>query len=290
VRHIAAAIVLILCIGQAAKCGDAPQPVDDRAINRKLEQEGAALVEAGRTVPIATLIEQLQTKTCALTLEPPSKDPIPLESFYERTKASVLVIAGIYKCSKCAKLHAAPAGGYAIGKSGVCVTNYHVVNTRKWDTLIAMTPDGRVMPVKAVLAANAPDDVAILQLDGDGLVPLAFGADGAVGSRVRVINHPDGRFYVYTEGVISRYFKIRHKRADAVMMAITADFAKGSSGAPVFNDYGAVIGMVAATESIYYNVKDGHGEDLQMVVKECVPSSSILKLIEQTPRDDARRE
>jgi S1-C subfamily serine protease len=62
------------------------------------------------------------------------------------------------------------------------------------------------------------------------------------------------------------------------MMSITADYARGSSGSPVLDDSGAVVGMVADTRSIYYTIDHGAQQNLQMVVKECVPSASILKL------------
>jgi len=280
------------------------EPVDDQQIIRNLEKAAAELVAAGRTVKMAVLIGQLQTKKCAVDLAAPSKESIPAETFYQRMKASVLVFAGYYKCSKCGKYHVATASGYAISKSGICVTNYHVVNAPSWETLVAMTAAGRVLPVQAVLAASSADDVAIVQVglptasqagqpaaqpDSQDLAPAALAADAPVGSRVRVINHPDGRFFVFTEGVISRYFKAHRKEGDAAMLAITADFAKGSSGSPVFNECGAVVGMVASTASIYYNVKEGHREDLQMVVKECVPASSILRLIEPSPGSSPQR-
>ncbi|MCY3023826.1 MAG: serine protease [Planctomycetota bacterium] len=168
-----------------------------------------------------------------------------------------------------------------IGPGGVCVTNYHVVNAPKWETLVAMTSDGRVLPVKKVLAASQPDDVAIIQVDADNLVPLALAPDAPVGSRVRVLHHPDGRFYTLTEGMVARYFTTHKGGGHTTMMAITADYARGSSGGPVFDDRGAVVGMVASTTSIYYEEKEGRKENLQMVIKECVPAANVLKLIER---------
>ena len=63
------------------------------------------------------------------------------------------------------------------------------------------------------------------------------------------------------------------------MMTITADFAKGSSGAPVFDDRGNVAAMVASTSSVYYTQTKDTQKNLQMVFKQCVPAASILKLI-----------
>ena len=82
--------------------------------------------------------------------------------------------------------------------------------------------------------------------------------------------------------MISRYttFKSAKDAPESVRMTITADYAKGSSGAPVFDACGNICGMVSSTNSIYYNkTKDGANENLQMVVKNCVPAASILNLI-----------
>ena len=62
-------------------------------------------------------------------------------------------------------------------------------------------------------------------------------------------------------------------------MFITADFAKGSSGSPILNNRGEIIGMVAATESIYYTETQEEQKNLQMVFKNCVPSHSIRNLL-----------
>ena len=65
------------------------------------------------------------------------------------------------------------------------------------------------------------------------------------------------------------------------MIAITADFAKGSSGAPVFNEFGAVIGSVNNTQSTYYSEKNGVKNNLQMVFKNTVSLQHLKDLIEK---------
>jgi S1-C subfamily serine protease len=108
-----------------------------------------------------------------------------------------------------------------------------------------------------------------------------------------VLSHPDNAFYSLTEGVVSRYFVYRNQGKATTMLATTAEFAVGSSGAPLLDDCGNVIGMVSSTSSIYSGpaTMDGEGEisgsapeadsngDLQMVMKMCVPSADILKLL-----------
>jgi S1-C subfamily serine protease len=192
-------------------------------------------------------------------------------------------VAGAFKCSKCTRWHASPASGLLIAPDGTFVTTYHVVNDAKKHTLIAMTRDGTVYPVGEVLAASREDDVVILRLGAAGVEfrPVALSDDAPVGALVCVISHPAKRFYVLTQGVVSRYFRRTKDGQRVTRMSITADFARGSSGAPVFNERGAVVGLVGSTESVYYKVTKGKKENLQMVFKQCAPASSILKLIRQ---------
>ena len=167
----------------------------------------------------------------------------------------------------------------ALSEDGVIATNYHVVDTKEGVVLGAMDSNGKTFVVSEVLAANKSDDVAILRLLDAKLTPLPLAVRAPVGNAVSVISHPDGRYFTMTKGDVSRYFVARSKTGQANRMAITADYAKGSSGAPVLDSTGAVVGMVSATNSIYYSKVKGHNENLQMVVKSCVPVDSIHRLL-----------
>lgn len=276
------------------------RPVDDRALMARIVAEGDRLIAAQGTAPMAALVEQLARKSASVALpaEPtqPAADP---EGVYERAQRATLVIGGLYKCDKCAHTHARPASGFVLTASGVAVTNYHVMDAKDNLTVVAMTHDGRVLPVKEVLAADRGHDVAVIQLDvagaakegGDAgkggdvdagaLEPLPLGAQARPGADVFVMSHPDNRFFSFTRGTVSRYYHAGPQRGNATMMQITADFARGSSGGPVLDARGQAVGMVASTSSVYYNNDHGEQKNLQMVFKECVTADAIRALVQQ---------
>jgi S1-C subfamily serine protease len=260
-----------------------PESIDDRAIKQHIERDGGALVDKGAATKMAALIEQLSVRECELELPHTALKRPEDGLLYEQAKQSVVVISAIYKCGRCNNWHAGCATGFVISSTGAIVTNYHVVDSPDKSALVAMTADGRLLPVKRVLAANKTDDVAILEVDvqGQALTPLPIAKRAApIGSDVSVISHPSHRYYCYTSGVVSRYTRLSSKDGrPANAMAITADFARGSSGAPVLNANGEVVGIVRSTKSIYYTVEKGEQKNLQMVFKTCVPAASLLKLI-----------
>jgi len=260
-----------------------PKTLDDHARLKDLSIKAARLAKAKKTVPFETLSKQLARKQCTLALPALSKKQMTPAEIYRKRISGVLVVGGLGKCGKCNKWHMSTASGLVITPTGAIATNYHLFRRKTSKAFVAMTHDGKVFPVKEVLAASEPDDVTILQLDTGGakldaspLVP-----NTPVGTRVTVISHPNRRFYSLTTGTVSRYSKMRRKNAkeSTTMMTITADFAKGSSGAPVFDENGNVAAMVSSTSWVYYTQTRDKQNNLQMVFKQCVPAASILKLV-----------
>ncbi len=269
-----------VAVSRAASLEQADAVVDDRDITRRFTWGLEKLLEDGRSSPQAKLIKQLERKRCRLRLPKlvTSRRMSPPE-IYRRRRSGVLIVGALYKCSKCPKWHASVAAGIALTPGGVIATNYHVVKADDRKGMGAMTAEGKVYPVREVLAADAANDVAILKLDGARLAPLPLAVDEPVGSPVTVISHPAKQFYTLTTGVICRYVVHRYGGKDVRRLAISADFARGSSGAPVFNDRGAVVGMVISTRSIYARKEDGEHQNLQMVSKYGAPAGAIQELM-----------
>jgi len=269
-------VIAVPCAG-----GPAPAVVDDAALRRALDTAAQTLMKAKKATPTTDLIKQLSRRRCTVTpVRPQGRSLTPAQA-YAQCRSAVIVVAGLYKCTKCTKWHTGGASGVMIDPSGIFVTNYHVINNTKNKAMVAMTADGKVYPVIEVLAASSADDLAIVRLDGGGqrLAALPVATNAPIGTPVTVISHPTHRYYTLTAGIVSRYQKTKRSGKTATMMTITADFGRGSSGAPVLDSRGAIVGLVSSTSSLYYPAAKGKKEQLQMVFKQCVPGASILRLI-----------
>ncbi len=262
--------------------GAAPAVVDDAAISNSLSTGVGALVEQGKTVPSKKLAPQLKKQKCALAL--PGASEHQLKNLYDTCADSVVAITSVYKCKRCTSWHSSgSATAWILTQDGAMVTNYHVFAGKKVQGFGVRTRDGKVFPVTQILAASQKDDVVIFKVEGKGFKPLSLGPDASVGSDLHIIAHPDSRFYTYTFGKVSRYYHKRvRKGTGPTLMAVTAEFARGSSGGPVMDSAGNVIGMVSSTQSIYYPSKNKaiRRGPFQMVIRNCVPVSAIRALVE----------
>ena len=265
---------------------ETPTVIDDNKIAQSLATGLGKLIDAGGVPHSKKLIQQLSRKTCTLQL--PEVSTTKPDNLYESASDSVVAIGSVYKCDKCDDWHQGGAAtAWILTSDGVMVTNYHVFRGKDVSGFGIRTRDGKVAPVVEILAANERDDVAIFRVKGSGFKPLAIGPDARVGDAIHIIAHPDRRFYTYTVGNVSRYYKKRvRSRVPATSMAVTAEFARGSSGGPVMDVFGNVVGMVASTQSLYYPSKDKKDPkgNFQMVIRNCVPVSAIRALVEKSAK------
>jgi len=260
----------------------AGQPFDDREIELYFEAESRKLFTAKRVNPL-----HFERHVCGLQLPSAPTEKLAGPAIAARAEAATLVLGQFSREAKKKSeiTFNVAGGGFVIAPGGVCLTSLHVAKDKTARGFCALTRDGHVYPVREVLACEPINDLAILQLDlPDGVdlpaLPLAHESAPA-GSPVFVMSHPDDRFFLLSTGYVARHTLWRTPDGVEAFMSITADFAKGSSGCPVLDERGTVIGIVNNTESIYYD-DDGHRKqlDLQMVVKNATPSWAVLPMIE----------
>ena len=259
-------------------------PVDDRAIKNMISSKSDVLLTDDAVVHIKKIGDQLNRKQTELRLPRLKTTELASREFYQKVTPSVLILSKMYKCGRCERWHDRSAGAFVLTADGAIVTNYHVVEGALDDerAMVATTSTGEVYPVKELLAASQTNDVVILQLAlprGVQLQPAKVAQRSWPGEDAIVISHPVGRFYTLTKGTVSRNATLRLKEGTSNRLFITADYAKGSSGSPVFNSFGEVIGLVSSTESIYYTETKGVQKNLQMVFHNCVQGQAVLSLI-----------
>lgn len=262
----------------------AGQPINDRELYAFLDIQGRQLLDAGRTLTNWT--DKLGYARCGAKIPSPPTRAHKTVDVARRLESAVAVVGVFFKCDKCENRHMSTAAGFFVTSSGALATCGHVLaNFSKNGLGVAvLTRDGRVYGVRDVIASDPANDLVVLQLavEGGKFTPLALSPrEPDLGSPVLVLSHPEQHFYTLTTGVVARRsFQSlgSHLRPS---LGITADFAKGSSGAPVCNEAGAVIGMVNNTESIYYNVENGQPQNLQMVLKNCTPAAPLADLLKK---------
>ena len=280
---------VILLSGTAARGETGDEFSDDARIKANFETRLGDLFEAGGIPTGSATLKQLHRESSGPIALPATPDPAvttakPAAAIYDQTRRATLILGHLYLCGKCDKYHANLAGGVLISSDGLALTNYHVLDTREGIVFGAMTVDGRVFAIDEVLAASKKDDIALIRLRNAADLPhVAIRETIATGDEVFVISHPDGFFHTFTKGYLSR--KYLRPQGKVPQLQITADFAKGSSGAGIFNVTGELVGLATATNSIYYSKEDDSPRNLQMVIKSGVPISSIRSWFAEPAKD-----
>jgi serine protease Do len=265
-------------VGASAE-GDASGYMDHAARTRAFVSEMTRLYETGQCASVEDLDRQArEEKGCSLSLPGRRKALGPVENAYESACESIAVMGRIYKCGKCEHWHLTTATAFVVRPDGVLLTNFHVVEKdEQGKALGVMLHDGRVLPVRRVLASSKEDDLAVIKVDADKLQPLTLARSCRVGEPVSLISHPVEHFYTLTEGIVSSKLLHGPRDHERPRLTITADFGKGSSGAPVFNRAGAVVGIVHSTTAVFYDRGENPPQP-QMVWKYCIPSTAVFEL------------
>ena len=121
------------------------------------------------------------------------------------------------------------------------VTNRHVIEGAHRAEVHSST--GTVFPVKGVLAVDAEGDIALLKIDppNPAIRPLPLDKTSPQeGESVVVIGNPLGLEGSVTNGIVSA---VRDIPTFGRIIQITAAISSGSSGSPVVNMQGQVIGI-----------------------------------------------
>lgn len=153
--------------------------------------------------------------------------------------------------------------GFFIGTERI-VTNRHVIENATRVEL--QLQDGRKFLIRGVLAIDGEGDIALLQVEVPrGMaVPLPIGRGvPQEGESIVVVGNPFGLEGSVSNGIVSA---VREIPGYGKIIQITAPISPGSSGSPVVNMYGQVVGIATLQAS--------EGQSLNFAV----PAERIMQL------------
>lgn len=164
----------------------------------------------------------------------------------------------------------ATGSGFAVADH-VLVTNRHVVGGAT--TLQVSTYDGRDLTVTASAAAGIADLAVVRTKETlPRTIPLAA-QNPAVGERVTAVGYPLGGKLTTTQGTVLGYAPDPVGESAIPMLVNDAAIEHGSSGGPLLDDAGKLVGVVYATSGA--------------VQQYAVPVEVLAELIRSPGRFDA---
>lgn len=177
---------------------------------------------------------------------------------YERCHSSVVVVVPLDKDNK-------PLGqgsGFIIGTNRV-VTNHHVLADATSAAVIFA--DGGTEIVEGFSADNPSRDITVVVVKTANRPSLKLGDELSLkqGDDVYAIGAPRGLDLSLTNGIVSGFRNME----DQFLLQTTAPIAPGSSGGPLFNKDGTVVGVTTSflndSPGIYFSV--GIGDVVRMI-------------------------
>jgi len=192
-----------------------------------------------------------QTPVMAASSTPPSPPPLPAQP---PTLSPAQIAAGAMpSIVKISSRHSLGTG-FVVREDGWIATNLHVIAGA--DELMVTVAGRGELPVTDVLVADDEHDLAVVRVAATGLPPLSLGDLRAVqpGDAMIAIGHPLGFEGTVSNGLVSA---VRHVNDQLTILQISAPIAPGSSGGPLIDDHGRVIGVATAMVARGQNLNFG---------------------------------
>ncbi len=259
------------------------------------------LIAAGGLVDLKSADKQLKRpSTPAAGLPAANTERKSPRDIYLMAKKAYLRVGWVYLCKKCDHWHLNLAGGYLISAEGLVATCEHVAKPDAGNMreayLIAVTDADVVLPVNEILAANAAKDAAVLKLGKhDGLAklsPLPLQPHAAPGDPVYCFSDPMGHRGYFSAGMVNRFFSDREeneagKPTEVVRLNVSTDWAPGSSGSAILDEFGNAIAHVTQISTLGKPNGDAPGRSggahTMIVLHEGVRAADVNALFKKPP-------
>jgi len=146
--------------------------------------------------------------------------------------------------------------GIIMSEDGYIITNTHLVDDSGY--ISVKIYGGEEYPAYLV-GEDAASGIAIIKIEAERLVPAEFGdfSTVEVGEDVVSIGNPVEGSFAITDGVISSLCgTVKYGGFPVTVFQTSAQSGSGSSGGPVINEYGQVVGIINTDMSEGYDLEN----------------------------------
>jgi trypsin-like peptidase len=132
-------------------------------------------------------------------------------------------------------------------RAGIIATNLHVIE-KAWRGYAKPVGGRAKFDLTGVVGLDSSRDLVLLSVENTKVPPLTLGDSDrmAVGDEVYAVGNPRGLEGTFSQGIISAVRQISAFGGNKILQ-ITAPISPGSSGGPVLDSQGRVIGIAVAT-------------------------------------------
>jgi hypothetical protein len=142
--------------------------------------------------------------------------------------------------------HIRTGSAFFISSSGLAMTNLHILEYS--DHAVATLADGTQREILGTVAYDTQENIAILNVEGDGYSHMKFSDPSTLkpGAAVYVISSPYGLTNTLTGGIVSWPLRTIDEQD---FIQFSAHISFGSGGAPLVDSHGFVVGIASSSFS-----------------------------------------
>ena len=191
-----------------------------------------------------------------LSLFPAQGEKLDYTQIYDRAVPSAVSIESITPWGYSA------GSGVVLTEDGYLITNAHVVAGASQVNILLH--NNRRLPASLV-GFNAVEDLAVLKIEAEGLIPAQFGDSNTlrIGEPVAALGDSLGYRATITDGIVSALDReVDVDGTTMVLIQTSAAINFGNSGGPLLNQYGQVMGI----NTVKIVTEDGSAEGLGFAI------------------------
>ena len=207
----------------------------------------------------------------------PAQTVLPAEDIAEKALRSTVYLEMKDKNDKTLGI----GSGFFV-KRNIIATNYHVIEGAAKGTA-RVVDRFATYNIEGITAIDKMNDLALLKVTAYGIEPLTLGDSDTVriGETVYVAGYPKGLEGTFSDGIISS----RRDQLTEERLQMTAPISPGSSGGPVLNRKGEVIGVSVSVhraldaQNLNFAIPAKHLKELLAQSKSAKPLSQEKPVI-----------